>query len=157
MHRGVDAVMVFGGQIGKTIAPIQGLDIDRGFFVLGNAQADAGHFYSLETSMAEPASTAASVVLVKYGVVMAAFIGSILSLGFLKDLSRGQAATAVATGFGFSVYLTQPVTLWLAPKLELAVTDDLLCGVAFVLGLTAMNIIPGIKAALGAFVTARGA
>ncbi|POA52116.1 MULTISPECIES: peptidase M48, Ste24p [unclassified Pseudomonas] len=107
--------------------------------------------------MAEPTSTAASVVLGKYGLVMAAFIGSILSLGFLKDLTRFQAATAVATGFGFSVYLTQPVTAWLAPKLELAVTDDLLCGVAFVLGLTAMNIIPAIKAAMGSFVTARGA
>lgn len=110
-----------------------------------------------DTPMAEPTSAAASVVLGKYGVVMAAFIGSILSLGFLKDLTRFQAATAVATGFGFSVYLTQPVTAWLAPKLELAVTDDLLCGVAFVLGLTAMNIIPAIKAAMGSFVTARGA
>ncbi|MCO7569386.1 peptidase M48, Ste24p [Pseudomonas chlororaphis] len=107
--------------------------------------------------MAEPASTATSVLLVKYGVVMAAFIGSILSLGFLKDLTRGQAATAVATGFFFAVYLTQPVTMWLAPKLELAVSDYLLCGVSFVLGLTAMNIIPAIKSALGAFVTARGA
>ncbi|WP_432783709.1 peptidase M48, Ste24p [Pseudomonas corrugata] len=107
--------------------------------------------------MAEPTSTAASVLLVKYGVVMAAFIGSILSLGFLKDLTRGQAATAVATGFWFSVYLTQPVTLWIAPKLDMDVNDGLLCGVAFVLGLTAMNIIPALKAALGSFVTARGA
>ncbi|MFL1556261.1 peptidase M48, Ste24p [Pseudomonas sp. O11] len=107
--------------------------------------------------MAEPTSTAASVVLVKYGVVMAAFIGSILSLGFLKDLTRGQAAAAVVTGFFFSMYLTQPVTMWIAPKLDLEVSDYLLCGVSFVLGLTAMNIIPGIKAALGAFVTARGA
>lgn len=106
--------------------------------------------------MAEPTSTAAGVVLVKYGMVMAAFIGSILSLGFLKDLTRGQAATAVATGFFFAVFLTQSVTMWIAPKLDLAVNDDLLCGVAFVLGLTAMNIIPGVKAALGAFVTARG-
>ncbi|HDS1720918.1 TPA: hypothetical protein QEM63_005209 [Pseudomonas putida] len=48
-----------------------------------------------------------------------------------------------------SVYMTPPVTAWLAPKLELAVTDDLLCGVVFVLGLTAMNIIPALKAAMG--------
>ncbi|AAN68120.2 MULTISPECIES: hypothetical protein [Pseudomonas] len=45
--------------------------------------------------------------------------------------------------------MTPPVTAWLAPKLELAVTDDLLCGVVFVLGLTAMNIIPALKAAMG--------
>ncbi|AZC52291.1 hypothetical protein SAMN04489802_2825 [Pseudomonas chlororaphis] len=107
--------------------------------------------------MAEPTSTAASVLLVKYGVVMAAFIGSILSLGFLKDLTRGQAAAAVATGFFFSVYLTQPVTAWLATKLSLVVDDNLLCGVAFVLGLTAMNIIPAIKKVIGSFPATRGA
>lgn len=107
--------------------------------------------------MAEPTSTAASVILVKYGVVMAAFIGSILSLGFLKDLTRGQAATAVATGFGFSIYLTQPVTQWVAPKLDMLVTDDLLCGVAFVLGLTAMNIIPAVKTFISTFQATRGA
>lgn len=107
--------------------------------------------------MAEPTSTAASVVLVKYGVVMAAFIGSILSLGFLRDLTRWQAATAVATGFFFAVYLTQPVTMWIAPKLDLEVSDYLLCGVSFVLGLTAMNIIPAIKTAVGSLPTARGA
>lgn len=106
--------------------------------------------------MAEPATTAAGVLAAKYGVAIASFIGAILSLGFLKDLSRWQAVIAVFTGFFFSIFLTQPVTLWLAPKLEMAVTDDLLCGVAFVLGLTAMNIIPGIKAAMGSFPTARG-
>jgi hypothetical protein len=162
MQWGVDVEKAFGGQRGKTRAPIQGLDIDRGLFVFGavthpSPRPYAAGFLFLETPMAEPASTAASVVLVKYGVVMAAFVGSILSLGFLKDLTRWQAATAVATGFLFSVYLTQPVTLWLAPKLELAVTDDLLCGVAFVLGLTAMNIIPALKAFAGTLPTARGA
>ncbi|WJV25899.1 MULTISPECIES: peptidase M48, Ste24p [Pseudomonas] len=106
--------------------------------------------------MAEPTSTAASVLLVKYGVVMAAFIGSILSLGFLKDLTRGQAATAVVTGFFFSVYLTQPVTEWLAPRLGMVVTDYLLCGVSFVLGLTAMNIIPAIKKVIGSLPATRG-
>ncbi|MBI6551068.1 peptidase M48, Ste24p [Pseudomonas veronii] len=107
--------------------------------------------------MAEPTSTAAGVLLVKYGVVMAAFIGSILSLGFLRDLTRGQAAAAVATGFFFSMYLSQPVTGWIAIRLDLVVDDNLLCGVAFVLGLTAMNIIPAIKAVIGSFPTTRGA
>ena len=37
MHLGVDAVMVFGWQRGKTRVPIQGLDIDRGLFVFGPA------------------------------------------------------------------------------------------------------------------------
>lgn len=46
MHKGVDAVKVYGWQRGKTRAPIQGLDIDRGLSVLGYAQANAGLFYS---------------------------------------------------------------------------------------------------------------
>lgn len=51
--------------------------------------------------MEEPTSAASGVLLGKCGVVMAAFLGSILSLGYMKDLARGQAATAVATGFFF--------------------------------------------------------
>mgnify|MGYP001148157515 CR=1 FL=1 len=107
--------------------------------------------------MAEPASTAAGVLVAKYGIVTASFIGAILSLGFLKDLTRGQAATAVLTGFFFSIFLTQPVTSFLAQKLDMVADDYLLCGVAFVLGLTAMNLIPAAKAALGQFVATRGA
>lgn len=37
MHLGVDAVMVFGWQRGKTRTPIQGLDIDLGLLVFGPA------------------------------------------------------------------------------------------------------------------------
>jgi hypothetical protein len=106
--------------------------------------------------MAEPTSTAAGLLVAKYGVVTASFVGAILSLGFLKDLTRGQAATAVLTGFFFSIFLTQPVTAYLVQKLELVSDDYLLCGVAFVLGLTAMNLIPAAKAVLGQFVVTRG-
>ena len=107
--------------------------------------------------MAEPASTAAGVLVAKYGIVTASFIGAILSLGFLKDLTRGQAATAVLTVFFFSIFLTQPVTSFLSRKLDMTPDDYLLCGVAFVLGLTAMNLIPAMKAIIGAFPSTRGA
>jgi hypothetical protein len=106
--------------------------------------------------MAEPASTAADVLVAKYGIVIGSFVGVILSLGFLKDLTRGQAGFVVLTGFFFSIFLTLPVSSWLAPRLDLPLDDYFLCGVSFVLGLTAMNIIPAIKAAMGAFVAARG-
>ena len=106
--------------------------------------------------MAEPTSAASGVLLGKYGVVMAAFLGSILSLGYMKDLTRGQAATAVATGFFFAVYLNHSVAMWLAPKFGLPVDDYFFGGTSFVLGLTAMNIIPAIKAFIGAIPTTRG-
>ncbi|MNJ26777.1 hypothetical protein D3C77_212670 [compost metagenome] len=63
----------------------------------------------------------------------------------------------MVTGFFFSIYLTQPVAAFLAPRLGMEMSDYLLSGVAFVLGLTAMNVIPAVKAALAQFVATRGA
>jgi len=40
--------------------------------------------------MAEPASTTAGVLLVKYGVIIGGFARAILLLTFLRDLFRGQ-------------------------------------------------------------------
>ena len=48
--------------------------------------------------MAEPASTTAGVLLVKYGVIIGGFAGAILSLTFLRGLTRGQAVAAFFTG-----------------------------------------------------------
>ncbi|MGG6860024.1 UNVERIFIED_CONTAM: peptidase M48, Ste24p, partial [Pseudomonas aeruginosa] len=80
-----------------------------------------------------------------------------LSLGFLKDLTRFQAALAVATGFGCSTYWTQPVAGWLSRTYLIPLDDAFLAGVAFTIGLLAMNVIPGLKAFAERFLTPRGA
>ncbi|MBB4863335.1 ABC-type transport system involved in cytochrome c biogenesis permease subunit [Pseudomonas nitritireducens] len=93
----------------------------------------------------------------KYSVAIASFWGSILSLGLLKGLSRKQAAMAVLTGYLFSTYMTAPVAAYFAPKLGLELDETFLCGTAFALGLTAMNIIPGLKALAERVLPQRGA
>ncbi|RQD56455.1 peptidase M48, Ste24p [Pseudomonas aeruginosa] len=93
----------------------------------------------------------------KYSVTIAGFWGSILSLGFLKDLTRFQAALAVGTGFGCSTYWTQPVAGWLSRTYLIPLDDALLAGVAFTIGLLAMNVIPGLKAFAERVLTPRGA
>lgn len=57
--------------------------------------------------MAEPASTTAGVLLVKYGVIIGGFAGAILSLTFLRGLTRGQAVAAFFTGFASAVFCTR--------------------------------------------------
>lgn len=75
---------------------------------------------------------------VKAAPAVAGFVGSVISLRFLQGLTRWQAIAAVATGTAFSIYAT-PVALYWAgapPELEK--------GVAFLLGLCAMGLVPAI-------------
>lgn len=46
--------------------------------------------------------------------------------------------------------LTAPVAAWLSREYEIPLDDAFLSGVAFTIGLLAMNIIPGLKAAVTA-------
>lgn len=102
----------------------------------------------------EPASTTAGVGLLsklglaKYGVYLASFLGAVASLGFLKNLSRGQAAFAVFVGFCSSTYWSWPIAFWTAKHFDLPV-DAVVGGTAFAIGLTAMNIVPGLKLLAG--------
>jgi len=96
--------------------------------------------------MPEPAS-AAGLLLVKYGVVIGGFAGAILSLTFLRGLTRGQAAWAFFTGFGSAIFCTPLAVAFF--KLEPG--GETQYGVAFLIGLLAMNIIPGLRALAGKF------
>jgi hypothetical protein len=84
------------------------------------------------------------IVGVKYGVLLAGFAGGVVSLSFVKNLTRTQAVLAVLTGAFSANYLT-PVALYYLEKYSGPVSgDDLPFAVAFIIGLTAMNVIPGI-------------
>ncbi|WP_225011309.1 peptidase M48, Ste24p [Pseudomonas aeruginosa] len=98
----------------------------------------------------DPMTTVGGGLFAKYSVAIAGFWGSILSLGFLSGLNRWQAALAVATGFGCSTYWTAPVAAWLSREYEIPLDEAFLSGVAFTIGLLAMNIVPGLKAAVTA-------
>ena len=74
----------------------------------------------------------------KPSVIIAGFVGSMLTMSFVRQLTKPQMATALATGTITAHYLT-PLTLYysgLAVGLE--------NGIAFLIGIMAMNIIPGL-------------
>lgn len=98
-------------------------------------------------------TTAGSAVLAKYGAVIAGFVGAILSLSFLKGLTRKQAGAAVLTGFLSSVFTTPLVVAYFG----LPVDVESRYGVAFLIGLLAMNLIPVLKSVLERLVALRGA
>jgi hypothetical protein len=96
--------------------------------------------------MTEPASTtAAGVLLAKYGITIAGFAGAILSLTFLQGLTRKQAFWAFMTGFGSAVFCT-PLAIGF---FHLEPGGETQYGVAFLIGLLAMNIIPVLKKIIG--------
>lgn len=77
---------------------------------------------------------------VKIASLTAGFAGGIVSLSFVKELSPAQAALAVFTGAVTAAYGT-PVVLHYFDGGAVAGLEN---GVAFFVGLTAMNIIPGL-------------
>lgn len=103
--------------------------------------------------MTEPATTAAGVLLAKYGVATAGFAGAILSLTFLRGLTRKEAFWAVVTGFASAIFTTPLAVHYFG----LPVDGDTQNGVAFLIGLLAMNVIPGLKALAGKFGATGGA
>lgn len=102
--------------------------------------------------MVDP-TTAGGAVLAKYGAVIAGFVGAILSLSFLKGLTRKEAVAAVLTGFASSVFTTPFVVAYFGLPGDL----ESRYGVAFLIGLLAMNLIPAVKAALERIFALRGA
>ena len=82
-------------------------------------------------------SAATSYYGVKLSVVIAGFIGSVISLSFVQRLTRTQMAVAVGTGTVTANYLT-PIALYYT-----GVAVHLESGIAFLIGIMAMNIIPG--------------
>lgn len=91
-----------------------------------------------------PIETAGSALAAKYLTTFAGFVGAVLSLTFLKGLTRAQAISAVAIGFSCSVFTT-PLTI---AYFSLPADSASEYGVAFLIGLLAMNIVPAIRQAL---------
>lgn len=88
-----------------------------------------------------PFSHEATVFGIKLGTMIAGFAGGVVSLTYLRGLTALQGVLAVFTGATFAVYFT-PIVFSYAFKST--GSSDIENGIAFVLGLTAMNIIPGI-------------
>lgn len=84
--------------------------------------------------------TIAAAVGVKVASLVAGFAGAVVSLRYIQTMGRRQAALAVATGTLTAAYTTPVAQHVFAGSLSPAIEN----GVAFLVGLTAMNLIPGI-------------
>lgn len=95
--------------------------------------------------MAEPATAAAGGMLgVKYAALVAGFAGGVISLAFLRELNRAQMVLAVLAGSACAGYLTPVAIPMLARAVGIEPTPALENAAAFLLGLTSMNLIPGL-------------
>lgn len=86
------------------------------------------------------AETATTYLGVKHSALLAGFIGSLVALTFLRELTRLQMLAALGTGLATSTYLT-PLAMY-----YFSVAQAMNDGVAFLLGVVAMNIIPAVIA-----------
>lgn len=88
--------------------------------------------------MADPIASD-GVMGVKLATLLAGFAGGVVSLSFVKELTAKQAMLAVFTGAVTAAYGT-PLALHYFGAEAKAFEG----GAAFVIGLTAMNLIPGL-------------
>lgn len=95
--------------------------------------------------MTEPVSTTTLGLLgIKPAQMVAGLIGGVISLAFVRDLSRWQMGLAVLAGGGCASYLTPVLAAYLHWGDNLQAQN----GLAFVLGLCGMNIVPAIRSAV---------
>jgi len=94
--------------------------------------------------MADPSSTAAGVLGIKYSALVAGFAGGVISLAYLKELTRAQMVIAVVAGSASAGYLTPVAIPLLARAVGIEASTAFENAAAFLLGLTSMNLIPGV-------------
>lgn len=102
-------------------------------------------------------TTASGVLGIKFSVIIAGFLGGVISLTFVRQLTKTQMAAAVSTGTVTTHYLTPLAVHYTGLGL------DLESGVAFLIGIMSMNIVPGLlrlseafKADPRSFLTGKG-
>mgnify|MGYP003395108165 CR=1 FL=1 len=103
--------------------------------------------------MAEPTSVAASWMGMKFLTLIAGFAGGVVSLSFIKVLTKWQGACAVLTGLACAVFfapLLAPSTaaslLAYAPIGDMYWEHKIEAAFAFLFGITGMTIVPGFIA-----------
>jgi len=85
-----------------------------------------------------PTEPTVTYLSAKYSVLLAGLFGSLVELTFLKELTRLQMIGALITGSATSTYLT-PLAMF-----YFNLTPEVNNGIAFLMGLVAMNIVPAI-------------
>lgn len=86
--------------------------------------------------------------MVKYGFPVAALAGSVLSLALLRPLSKKEAGASVAIGFFTAIFCTDLIIVHFGFSFDGMARN----GIAYLVGLFAMNVIPVVKIALKRFI-----
>lgn len=76
---------------------------------------------------------------IKAATAVAGFVGALVSLSAVAALTRAQAGMAVLVGVGTSAYVTPAVVYYYSIEAE-----PLHNGLAFLLGMVAMQLVPGV-------------
>lgn len=87
-----------------------------------------------------PTEPTVTYLSAKHSALLAGFFGSLVALTFIKELTRVQMLIALVTGLLTSAYLTPLVMFYLK------ITPEINDGIAFIVGLVAMNIVPAVIA-----------
>ena len=91
--------------------------------------------------MTEPIATISGFLGLKYGTMLGGFLGALVSLSFITELGWGGRMSAVVTGTATAAYATPVIVAYWSVG---AAAEN---GIGFLLGLTSMNIIPGVMLA----------
>lgn len=89
----------------------------------------------------EPTTTAGGILGVKYATLIAGFFGGVASLSYVRELTKLQMAMAILTGAVTAGYLTPLANKYLGMFITTGPEMESAC--AFLIGVTALNIIPG--------------
>ena len=80
----------------------------------------------------------------KYNILVAGFFGGVVYVTFTRNLTRVQVLTSILIGLVVAYYLT-PLTVAYTTKItSLSFTNEMEGGVGFLLGMSALYIIPAI-------------
>lgn len=92
----------------------------------------------------------AHILGVKVIWLVAGFAGGVVSLRYIEGLSTPQMFAAVLSGVACSAYLS-PIVFELARRQDIILSERIEGSIAFLIGLTAINIVPGILKLSAAF------
>lgn len=91
--------------------------------------------------MDNPTHPEAAWLGIKLATLVAGFAGGVISLSFIKNLNTQQGLLAVGTGVASAAYGTPLAIQYAFSGVSSVPLEN---GIAFVIGLTAMNTIPGL-------------
>lgn len=81
---------------------------------------------------------------VKYGTLLAGFFGGVVYVALTEGLNKYQVFSSLLIGVLTASYLTPILTAYASKVLDLPISTETENGIAFLIGLCAISVIPAI-------------